>query len=198
MSNIIDSKNPVSITFKTSEEQKPLFCGFRESIAVDWKNDSTCQLEVHGNQSTCRCDEFGQITLFSISVYSESSSSSINSESKKFPVVAVILPVIIFIVVMGIVVITVIARKRRRNTKQNNIEMKENSYLIINNAEISEPIGSGNFGTVYKGFAFGGTAVALKYMEGATKEDLLAEISILAKVHHVRVFLFYSFSNFQI
>lgn len=81
------------------------------------------------------------------------------------------------------VVGAILIRNRKKHELHEEFEL--DSPLIIKEAAVMSPIGSGNFGTVYKGTAFGGTEVALKLMKAEEKE-IMAEASILTRVHHVR------------
>lgn len=111
------------------------------------------------------------------------SSEAISSESSLLTI-AIAVPVAL-VLVIAFIGIVIAGRSKNRKSRHSQIEMKENVLLEIKEAEILEPIGSGNYGTVYRGLAFGGTAIALKYLEGATKEELLDEVSVLVRVQHV-------------
>lgn len=108
------------------------------------------------------------------------------SESK-----SVALPVALGVVGVALVAIVALValflvRSRQRGGNRDSLEMDESQfYLTVKFATKLGMLGSGNFGIVYKGTAFGGTPVALKQMKSATPEEILAEAGILTRVQHV-------------
>lgn len=122
------------------------------------------------------------------------------SESK-----SIALPVALGVAGVALVVIvTLVAaflvRTRQRGVDRNSIELDESQfYLQVKFATKLGILGSGNFGVVYKGTAFGGTAVALKQMKSASPEEILSEAGILTRVQHVfHSFLEYSYKIAQL
>lgn len=89
-------------------------------------------------------------------------------------------------VVVAIISISWRIRRTNKIPKTSELEL-QNVYLEIHELTIGEILGSGNFGSVYKGLAFGTTPVALKYLNGALEQELVAEAEILTTVHHVNV-----------
>lgn len=148
-------------------------CCFTTRVAVEISNDEP---------STGDLDSIQLVVITTDSPVSGSSSESSGS-SGSLLAVAIAVPAVI-VGIITIIAIAIVAIRSRR-TKNSDVEMTNPFILEVKDADILEPIGSGNYGTVYKGLAFGGTAVALKFMEGASREELFAEIEVLERVHHV-------------
>jgi hypothetical protein len=132
---IVNLQDPVIVSFtmnNNNEEQQPLFCGYRENITIDWKNDNTCQLEVNGNQSICNCTKLGQVTVFT---RSKEVSNNISEESiikgisgiSTTALALIIVGALVLIVAVGILIAFIM--KRKQNSKQFSDLPKQTSMI---------------------------------------------------------------------
>ncbi|KAG6394759.1 hypothetical protein SASPL_145349 [Salvia splendens] len=126
-----------------------------------------------------------------------------NSDVKDKPgfptIVAVLLPSSVVLAIA--VVVLVCLRRRFSRSKQDDEEMDLVSIpglpVRIDYAELAEAtenfknqIGSGGFGTVYKGTLLDGSEVAVKKITclgSQGKREFLTEIAVIGKIHHVNL-----------
>lgn len=117
-----------------------------------------------------------------------------NSVQNVTLIASVSVSICIFITLVTIAIILVLLKKRRSNKKHNESELSTltpNASLIeIKSGEIKvlNLLGSGNFGSVYKGDWLG-TIVALKTQKEMSS-DWIREITIISKLTHTHILRF--------
>lgn len=93
------------------------------------------------------------------------------------------------LVVLTILLAWRIKKKRKEKDEFDYSEMELTASLLLKDVQILEVIGSGNFGVVYKGAAFGGIDIALKSANG-DESEIINESKMLTKVQHVSLSVF--------
>lgn len=137
------------------------------------------------NSSSTTEAAFADIDSISLTVYTEENENISSPSSMKKNLVGIIVGIsLVVIILLSLVSIAIIYKTLQKKRKLNN-ETELESFIIIKEAKIISSIGSGNFGVVYKGIAFGGSPVALKCMKLEDEQEILAEAEILARVQHV-------------
>jgi serine/threonine protein kinase len=102
---------------------------------------------------------------------------------------------LILLIVAGIIVAIIVTRnKRQKQVPSSSLSLVESPELeMISNIEIKEKLGSGNYGSVYRGLWNGKTAVAVKTLHGAqaSKEQSLSEAKLLQSLKHPNIVQFF-------
>ena len=116
-----------------NEEQQPLFCGYRENITIDWRNDNTCQLEVNGNQSICNCNKLGQVTVFTQLIEAniipgDNVISETSSAISTTALILIIVGALVLIVAVGILIIFIVRKQHYR--KQELSDLPKQTSMI--------------------------------------------------------------------
>ncbi|KAK2445996.1 G-type lectin S-receptor serine/threonine-protein kinase SD2-5 [Trifolium repens] len=136
-----------------------------------------------------------------IKVSSDGKSKGSGSSNKHIIVVVVIVILTLFVISLLLFVGVRYYRKKKRLPRENSEEdnFLENltgmptryryKDLEVATNNFSEKLGSGGFGSVYKGTLLDGTQLAVKQLEGIGqgKKEFRAEVSIIGSIHHLNL-----------
>ncbi|KAK2445999.1 G-type lectin S-receptor serine/threonine-protein kinase SD2-5 [Trifolium repens] len=135
-----------------------------------------------------------------IKVSSNGNSKGSGSSNKHITVVVVIVILILFVISLLLFVGVRYYRKKKRLTGESEednffenltgmpIRFRYKDLEVATN-NFSEKLGSGGFGSVYKGALPDGTQLAVKQLEGIGqgKKEFRAEVSIIGSIHHLNL-----------
>eukprot|EP01116_Phalansterium_solitarium_P016947 TRINITY_DN4051_c0_g5_i3.p1 TRINITY_DN4051_c0_g5~~TRINITY_DN4051_c0_g5_i3.p1 ORF type:complete len:1197 (-),score=247.61 TRINITY_DN4051_c0_g5_i3:657-4247(-) len=170
------------------------FCSFRQNITQRWQTDSTCTLvSQNATSAVCRCTHLTDFRVASSSqvappAVTEQNPQGLDSGTSSGLIAGVVAGVA-FLVIIGLVLLFVIVRRRRQQRHKaylvSRTALMENGssfqFMTEDEIEVQEQLGSGNFGTVYKGLYLGTTPVALKKLKDESLADEFATEAITWK-----------------
>ncbi|WOL12986.1 G-type lectin S-receptor-like serine/threonine-protein kinase [Canna indica] len=197
MSNVILPQNSQTLAMPSSSEDCELACLKNCSCTAYFYNASGCFVWSDGFLNLQEQYNQSDASTFYLRLAASDLPSSNYSERKK----GVKIPVIVSIIVGGgfgslFVIVWIIMRRRRSNQMIRKSKAVGSSLVSFTYSELqhftknfSEKIGGGGFGSVFKGFLPGSTAIAVKKLEGLHQGDkqFRTEVSTIGTIQHVNL-----------